>query len=341
MKQYIDLNTRFRAKAKNEFEKEFFKLMNNSVYGKTIENLRKRVDISLVNSEKKAKRLTAKPNYKKCTIFSENFCAIEMRKTQIYFNKPVYLGMCILDLSKTLMYDFHYNYIKPKYGERAKLLFTDTDSLAYEIQTEDFYRDISPDVQAKFDTSNFSENHPSGILVGANKKVVGMFKDEAGGKIIEEFVGLRAKLYSYKMFESEEEKKEREKEEEEKRKEGVDFIEGSTLEKKRCKGVNESVVKRSITFDDYKKCLFDGKPEYRQMNVFRSRKHEIFTEEGSFYEQELLRSEQPVDGPFRIEKIIRSRRDPRGKNTKVLVKWSGYPEKFNSWVDAKDLKDVA
>ena len=279
MRQYIDLNTRFRAEAKNEFEKEFFKLMNNSVYGKTIENLRKRVDISLVTSQKKAKRLTAKPNFKKCSIFSENLCAIEMRKTQIYFNKPVYLGMCILDLSKTLMYDFHYNYIKPKYGEKAKLLFTDTDSLAYEIQTEDFYRDISSDVHSKFDTSNFSENHPSGIPVGANKKVVGMFKDEAGGKIIEEFVELRAKLYSYKMFESEEEKKEREKEEEEKRKEGIDFIEGLTLEKKRCKGMKESVVKRTITFDDYKKCLFDGKPEYRQMNVFRSRKHEIFTEE--------------------------------------------------------------
>ena len=279
MKQYIDLNTDLRAKAKNEFEKDFFKLMNNSVYGKTIENLRKRVDISLVNSEKKAKRLTAKPNYKKCTIFSENFCAIEMRKTQIYFNKPVYLGMCILDLSKTLMYDFHYNYIRSKYNEKAKLLFTDTDSLAYEIHTDDFYRDISSDVQAKFDTSNFSENHPSGILTGANKKVVGMFKDEAGGKIIKEFVGLRAKLYSYKMFESEKEKKERKKKEEKKRKEGVDFIEGSSLEKKKCKGMKESVVKRTITFDDYKKCLFDGEKQYRQMNVFRSRKHEIFTEE--------------------------------------------------------------
>ena len=270
MKQYIDKNTRLRAETKKESEKEFFKLMNNSVYGKTIENLRKRVDISLVNSKKKAKRLTAKPNFKKCTIFCENpdFCAIEMRKTQIYFNKPVYLGMCILDLSKTLMYDFHYNYIKSKYDERAKLLFTDTDSLAYEIESEDFYRDISSDVQAKFDTSNFSENHPSGILVGANKKVVGMFKDEAGGKIIEEFVGLRAKLYSYKMFESEEEKKERKKE-----------VKKCKKEVKKCKGMKEGVVENKITFDDYKTCLFSGEKQYRQMNVFRTQKHEIFTEE--------------------------------------------------------------
>ena len=253
MKQYIDLNTRLRAKAKNEFEKDFFKLMNNSVYGKTIENLRKRVDVSLVNLEKKAKRLTSKPNFKKCTIFSENLCAIEMSKTQIYFNKPVYLGMCILDLSKTLMYDFHYNYIKPKF-RGASLLFTDTDSLAYEIQTEDFYSDISSDVEAKFDTSNFPDNHPSGIPTGANKKVVGMFKDEAGGKIIEEFVGLRAKLYSYKMF-------------------------NSKKETKKCKGVKQGVVEKTITFDDYKTCLFSGEKQYRQMMTFRSRKHEIFTEE--------------------------------------------------------------
>ena len=254
MKQYIDLNTRLRAEAENEFEEDFFKLMNNSVYGKTIENLRKRVDISLVNSEKKAKRMTTKPNFKKCTIFSEDLCAIEMRKTQIYFNKPVYLGMCILDLSKTLMYDFHYNYIKPKYDEKAKLLFTDTDSLTYEIQTEDFYRDISSDVEAKFDTSKFPPSHPSGILVGANKRVIGMFKDEVGGQIIEEFVGLRAKLYSYKMFESKK-------------------------EKKKCKGVKQGVVENKITFDDYKRCLFSGDKQYRQMNVFRTQKHEIFTEE--------------------------------------------------------------
>ena len=279
MKPYIDLNTRLRAQAKNEFEKDFFKLLNNSVFGKTMENIRKRVNVTLVNSRKKAKRLVSKPNFKKFTIFSKKLGAIEMGKTQIYFNKPVYLGMCILDLSKTLMYDFHYNYIKPKYDERAKLLFTDTDSLAYEIQTEDFYRDISPDVEAMFDTSNFEQDHPSGIQTGMNKKVVGMFKDEAGGKIIEEFVGLRAKLYSYKMFESEEEKKEREREEEEKRKQGLRPIEGSSLEKKRCKGMKESVVKRTITFDDYKKCLFSGDKQYRQMMTIRSRKHNVFTEE--------------------------------------------------------------
>ena len=130
------------------------------------------------------------------------------------------------------MYDFHYNYIKQKYEDKAKLLFTDTDSLMYEIQTENFYKDISADVNHSFDTSDYPPNHPSGIPSGFNKKVLGMFKDEAGGKVIEEFVGLRAKLYSYKLLERKEDKN--------------------------CKGVKNSVVKKSIVQEDYKKCLFYG-----------------------------------------------------------------------------------
>ena len=253
LKKYIDLNTDLRSKANNEFEKDFFKLMNNSVFGKTMENIRNRVDIRLVNSEAKAKKLAAKPNFKHCNIFDENLVAIHMKKTKLVFNKPVYLGMCILDLSKTLMYDFHYNYIKNKFHNKATLLFTDTDSLAYEIETEDFYKDISGDVRGFFDTSNFPKGHSSGIEVGCNKKVVGMFKDEAGGKIIREFVGLRAKLYAYKMHEGKEEK--------------------------RCKGVKKAVVKRSINFEDYKTCLFTGNPQTRTMNVIRNHGHELFTEE--------------------------------------------------------------
>ena len=199
-----------------------------------MENIRNRVDIRLVNDESKAKKLVAKPNYKQCNIFDENLVAIHMKKTKLVFNKPLYLGMYILDLSKTLMYDFHYNYMKVKYGSKAKLLFTDTDSLAYEIETGDFYKDIWCDVASKFDTSNFPKDHPSGIVAGRNKKVVGMFKDEAGGGIIEEFVGLRAKLYSYTMYE---------------RGKG----------EKRCKGVNKAVLNKNISFKDYKDCLFSRK----------------------------------------------------------------------------------
>ena len=115
--------------------------------------------------------------------------------------------MSILDLSKSLMYDLHYNYIKTEYGDKAKLLFTDTDSLAYEIKTKDFYKDINPDIEKRFDTSDYPTNHPCGIKTELNSKVLGMFKDEAGGKQIVEFVGLRAKLYSYKILDSSEDKK--------------------------------------------------------------------------------------------------------------------------------------
>ena len=253
LEKYISLNTKLRTEAKNEFEKDFFKLMNNSVFGKTMENIRNRVVINLVNNKKQAEKLSAKPNFKHCNIFSEDLVAIHMKKTKLDFDKPVYLGMCILDLSKTLMYDFHYNYIKQKYGDKAKLLLTDTDSLMYEIQTEDFYKDINGDVKNRFDTSGYPPDHPSGISSGFNKKVLGMFKDEVNSNVIDEFVGLRAKLYSYKMFEGEESKK--------------------------CKGVKKSVVKKSITHEDYKKCLTDRKSQLRKMNVIRSYKHNVFTEE--------------------------------------------------------------
>jgi len=138
LKAYIELNTNLRSKAQNEFEKDFFKLMNNSVFGKTMENIRNRVNIRLVNNQKSLKKCAAKPNFDHCTVFDENLVAVHMKKTELVFNEPVYLGMSILDLSKTLMYEFHYNYIKKKYGSKANLLFTDTDSLCYSIETEDF-----------------------------------------------------------------------------------------------------------------------------------------------------------------------------------------------------------
>ena len=117
MRSYIELNTRLRTEAKNDFEKDFFKLMNNSVFGKTMENIRNRVDVRLVSDRKKAEKLSAKPNFRHCTIFDENLVAIHMKRTKLTFNKPVYCGMAIKDLSKVIMYDFHNKYIKPKYGE--------------------------------------------------------------------------------------------------------------------------------------------------------------------------------------------------------------------------------
>ena len=199
MEPYITKNTELRKSASNSFEKDFFKLMNNSVFGKAIENIRKRQNVILLDDKQKVIKLASKPNFERCTIFEENLIANHMKKTEVYFNKPIYVGQAILDLSKTLMFDFHYNYIRQKYGEKAELLFTDTDSLMYCIERDDVYHDFEPDVKKMFDTSDYPENHPSGIKAGVNKKVIGKFKDEAAGKQITHFVGLRPKLYGLKL----------------------------------------------------------------------------------------------------------------------------------------------
>ena len=253
MEPYIRKNTELRKTAANSFEKDFFKLMNNSVFGKTIENIRKRQNIFLIDNRKKAAKLSSRPNFDRATIFDKNLIAVHMKKTEVYFNKPVYVGQAILDLSKTLMFDFHYNYIKKKYKDKAELLFTDTDSLMFQIYTDDFYKDISHDILTKFDTSDYPPNHPSGILTGVNKKVIGMFKDEVAGKQITCFVGLRPKLYSSRIEEDKEVRK--------------------------CKGIKKNVIKKKLDFDDYVQCLFLGKKEMRSMKIIRSENHDIYSKE--------------------------------------------------------------
>ena len=250
---YIRKNTELRKTAANSFEKDFFKLMNNSVFGKTIENIRKRQNIFLIDNRKKAAKLTSRPNFDRATIFDKNLIAVHMKKTEVYFNKPVYVGQAILDLSKTLMFDFHYNYIREKYQDKAELLFTDTDSLMYQIYTDDFYQDIAPDIKTKFDTSDYDPNHKSGILTGVNKKVIGMFKDEVAGKQITHFVGLRPKLYTLKIED--------------------------TQEVRKCKGIKKNVIKKRLDFDDYVKCLFSGQKQMRTMKIIRSENHDIYSKE--------------------------------------------------------------
>ena len=173
LKQYIDFNTEKRKHAKNAFKKDFFKLMNNSIFGKTMENLRIRVDVRLVTDEKKLDKLTSKPTYVSSKILKENLMAVHKIKGTLTLNRPAYVGMCILNLSKTLMFDFHHNYIKKKYGDRAKLLFTDTDSLTYEIEAEDVYKDFWNDKDI-FENSDYPENSP--YYCNANKKVIGSLK---------------------------------------------------------------------------------------------------------------------------------------------------------------------
>ena len=191
LKPYIDMNTELRKKAKNYFEKDFVKLMNNAVFGKTMENMRKHRDIKLVTTDKRRNQLVAEPNYHTTKWFSENLLAIEMKKTKVKMNKPIYLGLSILEISKTLMYEFWCDYMKPKYGDNVKLCYMDTDSFIMHIKTEDFYEDIADDVETRFDTSNYEVDRP--LSTGKNKTVIRLMKDELGGKIMTEFVALRPK----------------------------------------------------------------------------------------------------------------------------------------------------
>ena len=188
LKPDIDLNTELRKIAKNDFEKDFFKLMSNAVFGKTMKNVRKHRDIKLVTTEKKRSKLVSEPNYHTMNYISEDLSIIEMKRTKVKMNKPIYLGLSILEISKTLMYEFWYDYMKPKYGNNVKLCYMDTDSFIMSIKTEDFYKDIANDVEKKKDTSNYEVDRP--LPTGKNKKVIGLMKDELGGRIITEFVAL-------------------------------------------------------------------------------------------------------------------------------------------------------
>ena len=221
LKPYIDMNTELRKLANDDFEKDLFKLMNNAVFGKTMENIRKHRDIKLVTTDKKRNKLVSEPNYHTMNYISEDLSIIEMNKTKVKMNKPIYLGLSILDISKILMYEFWYDYMKPKYNDNVKLCYMDTDSFVMNIKTKDFYKDISSDVDKRFDTLNYEVNRP--LPTGKNKKVM---KDELGGKIITEFVTLRPKTYSYLTDDGKEDKK--------------------------AKGTKKCVIKRMIKFDDYK-----------------------------------------------------------------------------------------
>ena len=179
--------------------------MNNAVFGKTMENIRKHRNIKLVTTDKKRNKLVSEPNYHTMNYISEDLSIIEMNKTRVKMNKPIYLGLSILDISKILMYEFWYNYMKPRYNDNVKLCYMDTDSFVMNIKTNDFHKDIANDVEKRFDTSNHEVNRP--LPTGKNKKVIGLMKDELGGKIITEFVTLRPKTYLYSTDDGKEDKK--------------------------------------------------------------------------------------------------------------------------------------
>ena len=214
--------------------------MNNSVFRKTMENVRKHRDIKLVTTEEKRIKLVSEPNYHTTKHFSKNLLAIEMKKTKVKMNKPVYLGMSILDISKTLMYEFWYDYIKPKYRDKAKLCYMDTDSFAIHIFTEDFFEDIANDVERCFDTSNYNKNDKRPLQIGMNKKVIRLFKDELGGKIMEGFCVLRAKTYSNLIDCYDDD----------------DYDKNKIINKK-ANGIKKCIIKRRLMFENCKDSLFN------------------------------------------------------------------------------------
>ena len=209
-KKNIDFNTEKRIQAKrnkNAAEKDFFKLMNNAVYGKFIENVKNRINFEIRTNEDDVQKLINSPRIQNYRIFNEKMIGIEMRKKKIVLNKPKAIGFSILECSKRCMYDFYYNRVKPQYGERAELLYTDTDSLVLNIQCEDWFEEMRANAQW-YDLSEIAPrfNRFPGMSVeeiGKNSAVVGKFKDESEGKVISEFVSVKAKMYSYLAIDGE------------------------------------------------------------------------------------------------------------------------------------------
>ena len=220
--------------------------MNNSVFGKSMENLRKRSNIKLVSDPQKMIKLASRPTYLSHKIFHENLVAVNIKLVKIRLDKPSYVGMRILDLSKTLMYDFHYNYIKKKYSDGAQLLFTDTDSLTYRIKTEDAYRDFFADREL-FDNSDYPEN--SEFYFKENKKVIGKFKDETAGVPIDDFIGLKSKMYSVSL--------------------------DNGKNSKKAKGVKKNIIRKDISHQHYHDVLNESKILHHQMKTIRSDCHQI------------------------------------------------------------------
>ena len=245
------MNTELRKNAKNDFEKSFFKLMNNSVFGKTMENVRNQRDIRIVTTDNRRSILASEPNQHSTKYISKDLLIMEMKKTEVKMNKPIYLGQAILEPSKTLMCEFWYDYIKPKYGDKGRLCYMDTEGFFMPIKTEDFYKDIAGDVERWFDTSNYDEKDKRPLLISKSKKVIGNFKDELGGTIMAEFCALRPKTYAYKMDDD--------------------------TEKKKAKRTKKCIVKRQIAFKNYANALFNDEVIIKSQQRFRSDHHKVYT----------------------------------------------------------------
>lgn len=257
LEPYITANTIRRTNATTAFKKDFFKLINNSIFGKCLENQRKHKNVQLVTDPKMLIKLVQKPNFQTSIVINKNLVAVSMEKTVIKMNRPLYVGMSILDISKTLMYDFHYNKMVSYYGRpNIGICYMDTDALLYYIKTSDMYADLKCfPYKNDFDLSDYPVNHPS-YDNGVNKKVLGKFKDECCGTPIAEVVALMPKMYAIKLASSDN---------------------GNDVIVKKAKGIKSTYIKKHIMFEDYKKCLFENKTYSATYNTIRSFNHKLFS----------------------------------------------------------------
>uniref|UniRef100_A0A158P4F2 C2H2-type domain-containing protein n=1 Tax=Tetranychus urticae TaxID=32264 RepID=A0A158P4F2_TETUR len=245
LKTYIEMCTENRKAATSQFVKDFWKLMVNSLYGKSIEDKRKHSKVVVATNGKQAQQQIRKPMFDQFYILDNNIAIMKLRKFEVVFDKPIYLGFTVLDLSKLNMYKLHYDHFLPKYGSRLSLIYTDTDSFIYKIQTQDLYKDLK-EFDYLMDFSDYPQAHF--LYNMKNKKKLGYLKDEMNGQIIDEVIAIKAKLYAIKY---------------------------GTNSKMTAKGVQKAIVKNVISIEDYKDCLFENVLSKHKNFRLQSRHHSI------------------------------------------------------------------
>ena len=249
LKPYIEFNTEKRKNARNDFEKDVYKLMNNAIFGKTMEDKRKHLDFEVVSDETRYMKCVSNPNFKHSHIINENLVGVEKQKTKLKLDKPIFIGMSILDLSKQHMYKFYYDVMKPKYGDNIKMVYTDTDSFVFHTKANDIYEDLNT-IKKELDFSDYPKEHK--CYDDNNKKVLGKFKDELKSKIITGFIALRPKCYAYSVY-------------------------GDEKEYKKCKGTAKGTVRRRMKYEEFETVLKTNEVIHKSFNSIRSKNHRIFS----------------------------------------------------------------
>ena len=249
LKPYIEFNTEKRKNARNDFEKDVYKLMNNAIFGKTMEDKRKHLDFEVVSDETRYMKCVSNPNFKHSHIINENLVGVEQQKTKLKLDKPIFIGMSILDLSKQHMYKFYYDVMKPKYGDNIKMVYTDTDSFVFHTKTNDIYEDLNT-IKKELDFSDYPKEHK--CYDDNNKKVLGKFKDELKSKIITGFIALRPKCYAYSVY-------------------------GDDKKYKKCKGIAKGTVRRQMKYEEFETVLKTNEVIHKSFNSIRSKNHRIFS----------------------------------------------------------------